>query len=165
MEYDDVTLNSFSTSFAHTSTNGIEVGTNNGAKEGLYAMLVETKLQQERFEAALREKEEALKQQALDRASNRNLLNDLSNANSQKEQQQTKRVLDAEEKLAMLGKRMDAYEKSTLGQSITSISKPFVSDLNPLTKVLEILFFLKPMKLLGLLQKNPDVVKWCALPR
>jgi hypothetical protein len=36
---------------------------------------------------------------------------------------------------------------------------------NPITKIFEVVFFLKPIKLLKLLEKNPQVVKWATLPR
>lgn len=60
---------------------------------------------------------------------------------------------------------MDAFDAATLGDSVQLIRPLPTSEDNPITKIFEVLFFLKPVKLLKLLQKNPDVVKWGALPR
>jgi uncharacterized protein YjbI with pentapeptide repeats len=162
MEYDNTTLQSFSTSYARSVT-GLEGS--GQADERLYEMLLETKLKQEEMAALLREREAALRQQEEDRSANRDLLSSLRAADSQKEIKQSQRVLSVEEKIMQLGRRLDAFDRSTLGTSMEKIKAPLTTEDNPITKIFEVLFFLKPLKLLRLLQKNPDVVKWSKLPR
>ena len=128
-------------------------------------MLLERKLTQERVEALLKEQEDALRQQEIDRLANRNLLNSLYAQESSKQVQQNKRVATVEEEINQLKQRMSAFDKGTLGQSMDLIVPPFSTDTNPITLIFEVLFFLKPIKLLKLLQARPDVVKWSQLPR
>jgi hypothetical protein len=161
MEYDNSTLQSFSTSFAKTSG----AGNTAGRDERLYEMLLETKMKAEQMAALMKEREEALRQQENDRSANRDLLNTLRQADSQKEMQQTQRVASVEEKLAALSQRLDAYDQATLGQSMELIKPLPTVESNPITKIFEVVFFLKPIKLLKLLEKNPQVVKWATLPR
>ncbi len=159
MEYDDFTLQSFSTSFAK-STSGTSA-----PDERLYEMLLETKIKQEQMAALIKEREEALRQQDLDRLANRDLLNSLRESDSQKEKKQTQRVVSVEAQIALLRQRLDAFDKGTLPQSLDLI-KPLPSpDDNPISKIFEVIFFLKPIKLLKLLMNKPDVVKWNTLPR
>jgi hypothetical protein len=160
MEYDHSTLQSFSTSFAKSSDSSAP-----GRDEHLYEILLETKLKAEQTAAALKEREEALRQQENDRQANRDLLNTLRQADSQKEVAQTQRVTSVEGKLAALAQRLDAYDRSTLGQSMELIRPLPTADSSPVTKIFEVVFFLKPIKLLKLLEKNPQVVKWATLPR
>ena len=71
---------------------------------------------------------------------------------------------DVETQLEELKLHLCAYDKSTLDQSMTQF-KPPTSEDSALSKIFEVLFFQKPMKLLKLLMKNADVTKWCQLPR
>lgn len=163
MDYDEATLQSFSTSYAKTATGG--AGGNSAANERLYEMLLETKMKQAEMAQLLKEKEDAMRQQELDRQTNRDLLNSLRETGSQKEKQQSQRVATVEEKIAQLKQRLDAYDSTTLGRSMELIRPLPTVESNPITKIFEAVFFVKPMKLLKLLQKNPQVVKWASLPR
>jgi hypothetical protein len=162
MDYDNETLQSFSTSFARTANSG------NGpsaASDRLYEMLLETKLKQAEMAALLKEKEAAERQQDLDRQNNRNLLDSLREAGSQKEQQTSQELAKLTEKLAQFSLRLDAYDPSTLSKSMDMIRPLPTVDSNPITKIFEAVFFVKPLKLLKLLQRNPQIVKWYNLPR
>jgi len=159
MEYDDRTLQSFSTSFAKSAPGS------SGPDERLYEMLLETKLNQERMAELMREREEALRQQETDRLANRDLLNSLRESDSQKEIKQTQRVVSVEAQIAILRQRLDAFDRGTLPKSLDLIKPLPTSEDNPISKIFEVLFFLKPVKLLKLLLNKPDVVKWNILPR
>jgi hypothetical protein len=109
MDYDNKTLQSFSSSFAKIASAG------NGpsaASDRLYDMLLRTKLNHEKMAALVKEKEA---EQDMVRQDNRNLLDSLREAGSQKEQQTSQELAKLTEKLALFSLREDACGPSTLG--------------------------------------------------
>ena len=58
----------------------------------------------------IKERDEALRQQDIDRAANRDLLNTLRGSDSKKEIKQTQRVVSVEAQIALLRQRLDAFD-------------------------------------------------------
>lgn len=162
MEYDDFTLQSFSTSVAHARTESSLV-----PDERLYEMLVETKLKHERLTALLQEKEDAARVDRQNRDANRELLHNLLEADSERQVVQNERMSTVEAELLELKQHLRAYDRDTLKESLCLIKPPAATDEhdNATKKIFEVLFFNKPMKLLKMLERRKDVVKWNELPR
>ena len=115
--------------------------------------------------ALIKERDEAMRQAETDRLNNRDLLNTLMASDSKKDIKHAQRVMSVEAQITLLNRRLDAIDKSTLPQSLEMIKPLPASDDNPIAKIFEVLFFLKPIKLLKLLLNRPDAVQWHTLPR